>query len=261
MVSLAMYANDATPLCAAGDSVAVVIDDSHDIILPEKNYSRFDRGLRNHLFVPKGQWAFGATAAYGEFSTDDIQLLSIMKDFDFKGKTVSVSPQVAYFFRDNQSIGFRLGYSQNIFDLGSLSFDFDEDISFALKNISYHTKNYSASVYYRHYVGLDKSRRFALFNEVDLKFASGQGEFVRYYNDQPRNTRTDMQEVSLNFSPGVCVFMHEYVSFNVSFGIFGVYLKKEKQNTNSTEYGERFSSGANFKFNLLNLNMGVAIHI
>jgi hypothetical protein len=47
----------------------------------------------------------------------------------------------------------------------------------------------------------------------------------------------------------------------VSFGVFGVYLKNEKQTTNNTEVGKRFSSGANFKFNVFNLNMGIAVHI
>lgn len=245
------------------DSVAKVIvgGDTVDVILPTKNYGRYDRGLQNYLFVPKGGWMFGASASYGEFSTEDIQLLSIMKDFDFKGKSVSFNPYAAYFFRNNQSAGIRLGYSQDLLDLGSLAIDFDEDISFALKNVKYQTQKYSASLFYRHYVGIDKSRRFAVFNEVDLKFAAGHGQFLRYYNDEPRDTRTDTQELSLNFSPGLCIFVHEYVSFNVSFGVFGLYFLREEQTTNSVPSGERFSSGANFKFNIFNLNMGISVHI
>ena len=246
-----------------GDSLAKVIvkGDTVSVILPGKNYSRFDRGLYNHLFVPKGQWMFGATASYSEFNTDDVQLLSFLKDFNFKGKSVSVNPYGAYFFRSNQSAGVKLGYSKDILDLGSLSIDIDEDMSFALKNLLYETQNYSASLFYRHYVGLDNNRRFAVFNEVDLRFAAGHGKFVRYYNNEPRDTRTDTKEVSLNFSPGLCIFVHDYVSLNVSFGVFGVYLKSEKQTTNNTEVGTRFSSGANFKFNVFNLNMGIAVHI
>ena len=248
---------------AVRDSVTKVIvgADTVDVILPDKNYGRYDRGLLNYLFVPKGGWMFGASASYGEFSTEDIQLLSIMKDFDFKGKSVSFNPYGAYFFRNNQSAGIRLGYSQDVLDLGSLAIDFDEDISFALKNVKYKTQKYSASLFYRHYVGIDKSRRFAVFNEVDLKVATGHGQFLRYYNDEPRDTRTDTQELSLNFSPGLCIFVHEYVSFNVSFGVFGLYFLHEEQTTNSEPSGERFSSGANFKFNIFNLNMGISVHI
>lgn len=247
----------------AGDSIAKVIvgGDTVNVILPGKNYSRFDRGLYNYLFIPKNQWVFGATASYSEFDADDVQLLSLIKDFNFKGKSVSVNPYGAYFFRSNQAAGVKLGYSKSTLDLGSLSVDFDEDMNFTLKNVLYEVQNYSASVFYRYYVGLDNNRRFAVFNEVDLKFAAGHGKFVRYYNDEPRDTRTDSKEISLNFSPGLCIFVHEYVSFNVSFGVFGLYLRNEKQTTNNIEEGKRFSSGANFKFNVFNLNMGIAVHI
>ena len=125
-----------------GDSLAKVIvkGDTVSVILPGKNYSRFDRGLYNHLFVPKGQWMFGATASYSEFNTDDVQLLSFLKDFNFKGKSVSVNPYGAYFFRSNQSAGVKLGYSKDILDLGSLSIDIDEDMS--LKHFDTDFSNY-----------------------------------------------------------------------------------------------------------------------
>ena len=242
-------------------SRVIVGTDTISVILPGKNYSRFDRGLLNFLFVPKGQWTFGMTASYGEFDTEDVQLLSFMKDFNFKGKTMSFNPYGAYFFRSNQCAGLKLGYSKNTFDLSSLSVDFDEDINFSLKDVLYETKNYSVSLFYRHYVGLDNNRRFAVFNEVDLKMATGHGKFVRYYNEEPRDTRTDSKELSLNFCPGLCIFVQENVSFNMSFGVFGLYFKNEKQITNNEEKGERFSSGANFKFNIFNLNMGIAVHI
>lgn len=239
----------------------VVGNDTISVILPGKNYSRYDRGLYNHLFMPKGKWGFGITASYGEFDTEDVQVLSFLKDFNFNGTTFSINPHAMYFFRSNQAAGVRLGYSKNSFNLESLSVDFDEDINFSLKDVVYSSKNYTAAIFYRYYVGLDNNRRFAIYNETDLSLSSGYGKFVRYYNEEPRDTRTNTMEVSLNFSPGLCVFMHELVSFNVSFGVFGFYFKNEKQKTNNEEEGKRFSSGASFKFNIFNINMGIAVHI
>lgn len=239
----------------------IVGKDTISIILPGKNYSRYDRGLLNFLFIPRGQWIIGATASFSEFDTEDVRLLSFMKDLNFKGKSMSVNPYAGYFFRSNQCAGIKLGFSRNIFELGSLSVDFDDDINFSLKDVEYASDNYSASLFYRFYVGLDNNRRFSLFNEVDLKVAAGYGKFIRYYNDEPRDTRTKSTELSLNFSPGLCIFVHEHVSFNMSFGVFGFYFKNENQTTNSIEEGKRFSSGANFKFNIFNLNMGIAVHI
>ena len=243
------------------DERVIVGKDTINVILTGKNYSRYDRGLLNFLFIPRGQWIIGATASFSEFNTEDIRLLSFMKDLNFNGKSMSVNPYAGYFFRSNQCAGIKLGFSRNIFELGSLSVDFDDDINFNLKDIEYSSDNYSASLFYRFYVGLDNNRRFALFNEVDLKLTAGYGKFLRYYNDEPRDTRTKTSEVSLNFSPGLCVFVHKYVSFNISFGVFGFYFKNENQTTNSVEEGKRFSSGANFKFNIFNLNMGIAVHI
>ncbi len=66
---------------------------------------------------------------------------------------------------------------------------------------------------------------------------------------------------ALNFSPGLCVFIMDYVSFNVSFGVFGVKVHNERQSTDGVDEGSRFSSGANFKFNIFNINFGMAVFI
>jgi len=239
----------------------IVGKDTVNMIIPEKNWGRYDRGLFNYLFIPKGQWSFGLTVSYGEFNAKDVEMLSYLSNLDFKGSAFSLKPYVSYFIRNNSAIGMRLGYTRNKADLGSLSMDFGDDLNFSIKDVVYHTESYSASVFYRHYVGLGRDRRFAVFNEVDLAFASGNGKFVRNYNGEPRDTRTITTEGRLNFSPGLCIFVQDYVSFNVSFGVFGIYLKNEKQRTNDVEEGSRFSSGADFKFNIFNINFGIAVHI
>ena len=243
------------------DEKVIVDGDTVSIILPAKNYGRYDRGLFNFLIVPKGQWSFGLTASYGEFNTDDIQMLSILKNFDIKIKAYSIKPSISYFFKSNQSIGVKFNYSRSYVDLNSLAFDFDDDINFTLRDISYYSQTYTASLNYRNYVGLGPEKRFAIFNEIDLGFGAGSARFKRIYNDEPRDTRTSITEASLNFSPGLCVFILDYVSFNVSFGVFGISMRNEKQTTDGIDEGSRFTSGANFKFNIFNINFGMAVHI
>ena len=68
------------------DEKVIIGEDTVSIVIPQKNYGRYDRGLYNYLIIPKGQWAFGLTASYGEFNTDDIQVLSILKNLDLKIK-------------------------------------------------------------------------------------------------------------------------------------------------------------------------------
>ena len=240
----------------------VVVDgDTVPVILPEKNYGRFDRGLFNYIFIPKGKWGFGVTASYGELKTEDVQVLSILKDVDFSGKMYSVKPYISYFIRSNQAVGLKFDYTRGIADLGRLAVDFDDDLNFSLRDVSYYQQSFSVAAFHRAYVGLDRSGRFGIFNEVDLAFGSGSSRFKRLYNNEPKDTRTIITQGSINFSPGVCVFIQDYVSFNVSFGVFGLKRRKEDQMTDGIDEGSRVTSGANFRFNIFNINFGLMVVI
>ena len=243
------------------DEKVIVDGDTVSMILPERNLGRYDRGLYNYLFIPKGRWAFGLTASYGELNTEDIQVLNILKDFDFGGKIYSINPTISYFIKHNQSVGLRFVYSRGVADLGKLSIDFDDDLNFNIHDVSYVTQTFSAGIFYRNYIGLGASKRFGVFNEVDLSFQTGDSNFKRIYDEQPKDTRTDIVQASLNFSPGVAVFIQDYVAFNVSFGIFGLKWRKEHQMTDGVDEGSRFSSGANFRFNIFNINFGLMVVI
>lgn len=258
--TVTLNSNNTEPISELDEKV-IVGNDTVSIIIPERNYSRYDRGLYNYLFIPKGQWMFGLTASYGEFSADDVEVLQAISDLDFKGKQYAIRPTIGYFIRNNQAVGVKFAYTRGEADLGSIGFNAGEDLSFNLHDISYYSSKYTIGVFYRNYVGLGRSKRFAVFNEVSLDFGSGSSRFKRYYGEQLYDTRTNITEASLNFSPGVCVFIMENLSFNVSFGVFGLHLTKENQITNGEDEGSRFSSGANFRFNLFNINFGIGVHI
>lgn len=243
------------------DELVIVGKDTVSIIIPQSNYGRYDRGLYNFLIIPKGQWMFGLTASFGEFNTQDVQLLSIIKDLDFKIKAYSLSPSVSYFFHNNQSLGLKFNYVRMAADLGRLAVNFDDDLNFTVSDVSYYSQSYSASVNYRYYVGLGKQKRFAVFNEVDLQVGSGSSRFKRYYNGELRDTQGFTTSGALNFSPGVCIFMMDNACFNVSFGVFGLHLTHERQKTNGEPSGSRTYSGANFRFNIFNINFGIGVVI
>ena len=240
----------------------VIVDgDTVNLVMRDKNFGRYDRGLFNFIYIPKGSWHFGLSASYGSINSEDLQLLSILSDFDFGGKTFSIKPSVSYFIKNNWSVGLRLGYTQADATLGSLDVDFDEDINFQISDASYKNESYTAALNSRYYIGLTRNGRFGVFSEVELAFSSGNSDFVRNFNEQPKVTHTTYMDTRLNFSPGLTVFMMENVSFNVSFGVFGLYMRNEKQVTDGVESGNRFTSGANFKFNIFNINFGLGVHI
>lgn len=239
----------------------LVNGDTVDVIIPERNFGRFYRGLYNYLFIPKGKWAFGMTASYGELTTEDSRILSLVENVDFKGKIYSIKPYLSYFIAHNQSVGIRFNYSRGIGDLDNLSMSFDDDLDFSIRDVSYYTQSYSTSLFYRNYIGLSRGGRFSVFNEVDITLGSGSSRFKRIYADEPRDTRTTITQASINFSPGLVVFIQEYMAFNVSFGVFGVNFKREHQMTNGADEGTRFTSGANFRFNIFNINFGLMVVI
>ncbi len=245
----------------AVDELVVVGNDTISMILPERNFGRYDRGLFNYLVIPKGYWAFGLTASYGELNTKDIQVLNLLKDFDFGGKIYSINPTISYFIRNNQSIGLKFVYSRGTADIKNFAIDIDEDMNFSIKDVSYYSETFAMGTFYRNYVGLGPSKRFAVFNEVDLSFQNGSSRFKRLYNNVPKDTRTNITQASLNFSPGVCAFLQENVAFNVSFGVFGLKWRREHQMTDGVDEGKRFTSGANFRFNLFNINFGLLVVI
>ena len=243
------------------DELVLVGEDTVHMIIPQANYGRFDRGLSNWLYVPKGRWAFGLNASYGELDTEDVQVLSLVKNVDMKGKMYSIKPSISYFVRNNQSVGLQFNYSRGTANLDNLAVDFDDDINFNLHDISYYSESYAIATFYRNYVGLGRNSRFAVFNEVSLEFLAGSSRFKRPYDGKPRDTRTTITQGSLNFSPGLSVFIQENVAFNVSFGIFGIKFRKERQTTDGVDEGSRFTSGANFRFNIFNISLGMMVVI
>lgn len=239
----------------------VVGGDTVREILKDRKLGRYDRGLYNYIFIPRGNWQIGITASYGEFSSRDLQMLDMLSDFDFSGHTFSVKPYICYFVKDNQSVGVRLGYTESKGTLGSMSVDFDDDMNFDIKDVLYKNSSYTAAVMYRSYIGLSRRGRFGVFNEIELSFSSGESDFNRHIGGEPRRTHTTYTEARLSFSPGVCVYIMKNVSFNISFGVVGFYLRNEKQWINDEPNGNRFGTGANFRFNLFNINLGLGIHI
>lgn len=229
--------------------------------LRSRNLGRYDRGLFNYLFLPKGRWGFGLTASYGEISTDNLEIFDLLNDIDLGGHIFSIKPFLEYTISNNISVGLRFGYTSGKGNVDSFKVDIDEDMNFNLHDIMYRNESYTAAVLFRQYIGIARRGRFGVFNEVELAFSSGNSDFQRPYAGELRTTHTTYMKAGLNFSPGVSVFMMKNVAFNLSFGVFGFYLKNERQTENGIEIGNRTTSGANFRFNLFNINFGIAVHV
>jgi hypothetical protein len=226
-----------------------------------KAIGRYDRGIVSYRFIPKGKWIGGLTFSYINFDSDDSRLLfSLLKDFDCGFKTFSFDPFAGYAVKDNVVIGLKVGYNHTIADLGNLSIDIGDDSSFSLSNMRYAEDLYSVSFFHRSYIGLDHGKLFGLFNETSLTYENGTASFRRGADataDDYKNTETTINELNLGINPGVAVFITQNVCAELSFGVVGFQYRIEKQRNNLGEIGKRRSSGADFKINLFNINIGI----
>lgn len=235
--------------------------DTIPLVMPSRNLGRYDRGLSALLYVPKGEWSFGLTVSYGSLSTDKLEIFDLLSDVNIGAHAFSINPYLQYAVRNNITVGMRFKYYNARGAIDSFKVDIDEDMNFSLKDIVYKAESYGAALFARQYIGLSRHGRFGIYNEVELAFSSGQSDFQRPYGGVAHNTHTTWMEGQLNFSPGVQMYLMKNVSFHISFGVFGFDVRHEKQSEDGQSIGNRTVSGANFRFNIFNLNFGIGIHI
>lgn len=243
------------------DELTVYKGDTVPMVLKSINLGRYDRGLSNFLYIPKSVWAIGMTASYGELGTEDLDVFGLLSDVNIGAHAFSIKPYIQYFIKNNLALGLKFGYYNAKGQVDSFNVDIMDDISFDLHDILYRSESYSAALTFAQYLGLTRRGRFGVFNEVELSFQTGNSEFRRPYNGELTTTYTTSMEAQLNFSPGIQVFIMKNVAFHVSFGVFGFYFRNEKQKENDEPAGNSFSSGANFRFNIFNINFGIAVNL
>ena len=235
--------------------------DTLPMVLKDLKLGRYDRGLFNFLFIPKGMWTLGLTASYGKFSTADLELFDVISDVDISAHAFSIKPYFSYAFKNNMTAGLRLEYNNTRGDINNFGVDIDEDMNFKISDVCYRSETYAASILLTQYIGLTRKGRFGVFNEAQLKFASGTSDFNRPYDGELKMTHNSNFQASLVYSPGLCVFVMPNVSANVSFGVFGFYINKTRQWEDGVRSGSRLTSGANFRFNIFNISFGLAVHL
>lgn len=235
--------------------------DTIPLVMPSRNLGRYDRGLSALLYVPKGEWSFGLTVSYGNIATEDLEIFGLLSDIDVGAHAFTLRPYLSYAVRNNVTVGLRFRYYNARGAVDSFKVDISDDMNFGLNGIVYRAESYGAAAFASQFIGLTRNGRFGIYNEMELSFSSGQSDFTRPYGGAPRTTRTTWMEGQLNFSPGVQMYVMKNVSFHISLGVFGFNLRREKQLENGEYTGSRTVSGANFRFNLFNVNFGIGVHI
>lgn len=249
---------------ASGDSAATETSAAAPVSL-SANEARLQRGFStDDCFVAKGQWIFGGTASYSTHRNDDYDF-AVISDIASEGYTVGVSPMIAYAPWRNMAVGIRFGYNRSLLALDNASVSVGEtnmgiDFFHRIK----HT--YTGTLFWRPYIPLGHSKRFAFFAEVQLNLSGGQTKTVAENGvvdgmQNYRGTYSKTFGASLALQPGIVAFVTNNTALELSIGVFGIGYDRVTQIKNQIETGSVVSSDANFKLNLLSVGFGVSFYL
>lgn len=248
---------------------AVVMEEGATEQLLTPNEARMQRGFTtNTNFVPKGQWIFGGTASYSMHHNKDYKLL-IIDDIASEGYTVKVSPMIAYAPWKNMAVGVRFAYGRSMLALDSAALSFGEGESGINMNVDYYHQvkhSYTGTLFWRPYIPLGQSNRFAIFAEVQLNFVGSQSKLVAEDGviDGFQNYRGSYAESyggSIALQPGIIAFVTNNTALELSIGVFGVGFEHTNQVRNQVETGTTKRSNMNFRVNLLSVGFGVSFYL
>ena len=241
--------------------------DNLENTLEQEPFSR-GIGIPSSVFIPKGTVGCGASFSY---STYDIG--NSLNDYGFqalfgmingiKGNIVSggVSPHVSYFIANNLSVGARFNYNRSQYAIGGANLSLTQDMSFGIDNFHYLKDDYSGALFARYFIPFGTSKRFAMFTELQAAAGYAQSETYQLTEVDKHGTYQDIYNFEVGVIPGIMAFFTDNVALEVSVGLVGLNYNKIVQNTNQVGTSVMQSSGANFKINLLNINLGISVYI
>ena len=236
-----------------------------------KEYVPFDRGIDAPptVFIPKGTSSGGLTFSLlsykiGDTSADDIgyslvpSLVTGVKGSIYRFK---IAPSYEYFLWDNNSIGANFGYSRASFGLGNLDLNIGEDLSFGVDDFYYISNTFSGAVFFRNYLPLAQSKRFAILLEGRLSGSYGQTKGYKIEDGLKHGTYTDVYKVGINFVPGLCVFATNAMAVTAQMSVLGLTYRNVKQKENQVNQSGYHGANTSFGLDVLSVEVGMSIYI
>lgn len=225
---------------------------------------RIDREINKNRFVYKGETMCGLTISYGTLSTEDADMFPIFEGIDLSGNITTVNPFVGYFYRDNQCLGVRFGYTHIAGKLNSLGINLGEqnDIDIEIPWLDLTSDRFSFGLFHRSYVALDEKGRFGVFGELELSLSTGENTFAYKSGESYKQTTSNNMTVKAILSPGIAVYAFPNVCAALSFGLGGFrYTYIEQFDEQGNKIGSRHYSKMNFKLNIADIRIGMTIHL
>ena len=225
---------------------------------------KFDRGMNNNIFVFKGESMAGLTISYGTLESDNSNLWLVLDQLNLRGQIFSIEPHYGFFYRDNNAVGVRIGYSytNGALDNAALNLGDAADINLSIGNIGYTNRGFSAAIYHRSYMSIDRKGRFGLFGEWELAGKIARSKTGATTEGSSYSSIAANYRLSLTFAPGLAVYIFPNVCASVSFGLGGLQYNHIRQMDGDMNFvGKRDFSKLNFGLNLAEINIGVNVHL
>jgi hypothetical protein len=223
---------------------------------------RFDRGIEvnSTIFVPKGQWIVGGNISYSTHDNENYKFL-VIENINSTGYNFKVSPMFAYAIKDNMALGLRGGYNRQLLKVNNADLNLGEDMNLGVSDYYSLKHTSTGSLIYRNYITLGKSKRFALFNEMQLTYGYGQAKLVDSSGAAVTGTYETTHDIAIGCSPGLVAFINNSTAVEVNVGVLGFNYSQTKQVTDQVYVGYRKASQMNFKINIFSIALGIAFYL
>ncbi|MDE5843812.1 MAG: hypothetical protein K2H44_00295 [Muribaculaceae bacterium] len=220
----------------------------------------FQRGLEQHSFIPKGQWITGVSVSYTQSDQNNYKFF-IIENLNGDTYSFKVSPMLMYAFKDNMAAGGRLAYARSLTRLRNASVIIDSETSYDITNLYRLSHTYYGMAAFRNYISLGDSKRFGLFNELQVQVGGGESKLLNGVGEELTGVFERDYSLDIGLAPGMCMFLTNYSAIEVNVGVLGFAYHKTKAITDQIYVAHTRSQSANFNVNLFSITFGVVFYL
>ena len=218
------------------------------------------RGLKQHTFVPKGQWIVGGSISYSQQSEKNYQFL-VVEGINGQGYSFNASPMFSYMIADNMGLGGRFSYGRSLVKINSANINLSDEMNFSIGDLYSLSHSYTGMVVLRNYISIGNNMRFGLFNETQLLVGGSQSKLASGSGDAITGTYETGFTVGVNLAPGITAFINDFIAVEVNVGLLGFQYTSTHQLTDQVYEGNTHTTSANFQINIFSLGLGLTFYI
>ncbi len=230
-------------------------------LAPAKSQVPFERGMSKPVvFVPKGEWITGVSVSYSAEKLNNYSFF-ILEGLKGRGYTFKVSPTLLFAFQDNLAAGGRFSYSRTLARVDAASLVLASDMGYDIDHLFSLSHSYAGTALFRNYISLGQSRRFALFNEIQLQMSGGQSKLATGTGQTLSGTYQTNFGLNIGVTPGMMMMLNNYSAMEVNIGVLGFNYNNTKAVTDQIYMANIHRHSANFKINLFSITFGCMFYL